>query len=1178
MDPDSDEDDPARLLSAWLGELDNLKNDLDNGMGNGNTLSTSANRDPQTSVDKKPKSQYRFSLINLETSQNDELDAILGELTQLENKFDEELSDDKNWEVRTDKKIHFSEEPEYTTNLSSSIESPLESSKSEQSSLSSRSHQDCTVPGKEGQEIREIHETGTQAEEQSNSGFSDSRGDIVSRTGTPDTDSAFCDITDSLSVLSVSSGKTDQSKTSISIPSTLNPLSPTSETEEEAKIKAEKIKIAIEKIKEASVKKLFIKVFTSNGSAKLLLVDEKMTVGHVTRILAEKNHVKLDPKWALVELVPDLYVERVYEDHEMLVENCLLWKVDSKNTLWFIERPEKFDLFARPEMYLLGTSSSEKDEQMEEHSRQELLEEYFSSTGVGAPELEGQVWLKAEGKKTWKKFHFVLRSSGLYYAPKGKKTSKDLVCLTTFDMNQVYYGVGWRKKYKSPSDNCFAIKHPTIQTKNPKYIRYLCVDTQTELHQWVTGIRIAKYGRHLFENHRQIVEEITHADIDILTSKRFSVNSSIGLPRLPITAQSVASSGSQENGVNSNLRTPSSENKSMASALSSGIEADMYNESPNEEPVNTQVLPVTDHDVEENSERTPTGTFDREHPIRRSFSRSSHSSSSSGCLSHKSSGVEQGFESNSPLGGTIKKRPTTGTPRLPLTNTTWSMVKEVDGEAERGHGENMRLGAGGTLLAAGGGTLRRKAVRKNTTTKSDSDLKISNRSPLDAAPPKLGGDSFRSVVSPPPPPGLNIPPPGMNMMSGSFSEDLPLPPPPPCPDSLTSLGDIDILPPPPPDIWETNGSSHYHVSPVKTCEDAWYPPPTSKYPPHRPASSNENNNHTPTIPSSDDFSGSILKPNISPRYGSNSIQQSRQQPQMPEHSSHISPAPVSVPFNKRPNSSSIKSASSTPVNKTTRRISFDDNVQLITPSRESNTPQSIPKFSPFPPALPSPNRLYHEESKVNTPPKEFLADLQRVMTKKWQIAEKCRGDSAATPHKVMGFKDDLGAMQQTVYNKDSAIGAWVLETQQYVPTNQQAYQPQHTDSICHQQYPPPHPQVYNYNDQAQHYNYSHQQQQEAQHRHIYAEKPFQGHHQEQLYSQGYPELPCPYYEEETYGHNSSYQVLPAYDQHHEHNQQKPVILREPGSEIQEGSRSAMPTKRPPPPPRRSQNTQLSKKY
>ncbi len=53
--------------------------------------------------------------------------------------------------------------------------------------------------------------------------------------------------------------------------------------QQEARLKAEKIKLAIEKIREASIKKLFIKVFTADGSAKSLLVDEKMTVGHVTR-------------------------------------------------------------------------------------------------------------------------------------------------------------------------------------------------------------------------------------------------------------------------------------------------------------------------------------------------------------------------------------------------------------------------------------------------------------------------------------------------------------------------------------------------------------------------------------------------------------------------------------------------------------------------------------------------------------------------------------------------------------------------------------------------------------------------------------------------------------------------------------------------------------------------------
>ena len=192
-------------------------------------------------------------------------------------------------------------------------------------------------------------------------------------TFSPDTDSAFCDNLSLLSSCSAdSSSKLQDTRGSSGVSSSPSSNSP-NQHEQEAKIKAEKIKIAIEKIKEASVKKLFIKVFTSDGSAKSLLVDEKMTVGQVTRILAEKNNIGLDPKFALVELLPNLFMERVYEDNELLVENCLLWKVDSKNTLWFIERPEKIDLFLRPEVYLLGTTSSQRNEPMEEHCRQDFL-------------------------------------------------------------------------------------------------------------------------------------------------------------------------------------------------------------------------------------------------------------------------------------------------------------------------------------------------------------------------------------------------------------------------------------------------------------------------------------------------------------------------------------------------------------------------------------------------------------------------------------------------------------------------------------------------------------------------------------------------------------------------------------------------------------------------------------
>ncbi|CAB4059448.1 RAPH1 [Lepeophtheirus salmonis] len=820
---DSDiEDDPGKLLNVWLGELDKMKQGLDSPTMNSKGSNLSAGGSSTLLRRQKvPKAnhQYRCSLINIEETQDEELDAILGELSVLESQFNEEIKKP-------------STTPDFKTKNPSIMKKP--------STIS-------VVPEEE-QQHKVIKKTSPNSSSNNTSGAgsggsSSSSSSTGTRTESPDNDSAFCD---NASVLSSSSSvRTDQSaKSSSGISSSASPTTsnePDSEEarkEKEAKIKAEKIKLAIEKIKEASIKKLFIKVFTADESAKSILVDEKMTVRHVTRILAEKNHVKLDTKWALVELIPDLYMERVYEDHENLVENCLMWKIDSKNTLWFIERPEKFDVFFRPENYLLGSSSSQSGEQMEEHSRQELLEEYFSSSGVGAPEVEGFIHLKAEGKKSWKKFYFVLRSSGLYYAPKGKKNSKDLVCLSTFDVNQVYYGTGWRKKY-------------------------LCVETEKELHKWVTGIRIAKNGHQVYENFRGIEEEMVHEDLDILTSKRFSgINSKyqdVALPLKDSPVKEGVTHGGEEDAI-----TPSSENKSFDSALSSsGIASDICS-GPENSTSGTTSIPQEQHYTlqrkKKEGDSTPVNTMDRA------------SSSSSGCLSSTSSSAHprNGFESDFPLGGTIKKRPNVRLQGL----SSWEDQKSEDEEEEDEGGANVRVGGGGTLLRSRQSNyMNLHQVQIHRTESEESRL---------PSPP------YSSSFPPPPPSAATDP------LSEAFENNLPdledeedFPPPPPPIQHSESLGYLADLPPPPPELL----------------------------------------NDDPTL-----------------------------------------------------------------ITLKTRKISFDDRVQLIEPS-SSTSPSSRP-----------PNR-------IGSPPKAFLRDLQR-------------------------FRDEISHLVGTSqrYSRDDSIGQWILQNQIYSDT------------------------------------------------------------------------------------------------------------------------------------------------
>lgn len=417
-------DDPELLLNTWLGELDSLTSDLEN---------ADKCRPPSADLNSPRTDTYRFSMANLEDSQDVDLDAILGELCALESQYKERSS------------------PRHSA----------------------------------GSDISTHRRTPSTSSPQSGSAI---------RTESPDNDSAFSD--------SVSLFSSESSTSSSTTPSTHNNHQQVCNNSG-GDSKAEKIRLALQKMKEANVKKLFVKVFSKDGSTKSLLVDESMKCGYVMRLLADKHHVTVSPRWGLVEHLPELHMERVYEEHEALVDNLMLWTRDSKNKLFFVERPERLLLFQRPEIFHPDfTPGSSLDDEI---AQQALIEEYLSNGGL--PNLEGPLYIKVDARKGWKKYHSVLRASGLYYfKDKTSKSSKDLACLATFDVNQVYYGVGWKKKFKSPTEHCFAIKHPCLQQpKSTKYIKYLCAEDALTLHKWVTAIRIVKHGRQLLENYQSML-------------------------------------------------------------------------------------------------------------------------------------------------------------------------------------------------------------------------------------------------------------------------------------------------------------------------------------------------------------------------------------------------------------------------------------------------------------------------------------------------------------------------------------------------------------------------------------------------------------------------------------------------------------------------------------------------
>uniref|UniRef100_A0A673NGU3 Ras-associated and pleckstrin homology domains-containing protein 1-like n=1 Tax=Sinocyclocheilus rhinocerous TaxID=307959 RepID=A0A673NGU3_9TELE len=310
--------------------------------------------------------------------------------------------------------------------------------------------------------------------------------------------------------------------------------------EQAAKQKAEKIRVALEKIKEAQVKKLVIRVHLSDESSKTVMVDERQTVRQVLDCLLDKSHCGYSLDWSLVEIITELQIERIFEDHENLVENLLNWTRDSTNRLMFIERIEKYALFKNPQNYLLGRKETCE---MADRNKEALLEECFCGSSISVPEMEGVLWLKDDGKKSWKKRYFLLRASGIYYVPKGKaKASRDLVCFLQLDHVNVYLGQDYRSKYKAPTDYCMVLK----------------------------------YGKQLYLNYQEAMRrtEAAHDWSSLSSSSIKSGSSSSSLPESQSNHSSQSDSGVSETTSSGHVRSQSVVSSIFSEAWKRGNQAD----------------------------------------------------------------------------------------------------------------------------------------------------------------------------------------------------------------------------------------------------------------------------------------------------------------------------------------------------------------------------------------------------------------------------------------------------------------------------------------------------------------------------------------------------------------------------------------------------------------------------
>lgn len=599
-------------------------------------------------------------------------------------------------------------------------------------------------PGSSQRQHRRTGSVGTVSEHEARSIVHSSRSSVTSASEVSVNSASSMDSLDSV----LRSNESDGQLPSV-MPSAEGASQGHHNTEEEqaAKMKAENIRVALEKIKEAQVKKLVIRVHLSDESSKTMMVDERQTVRQVLDSLLEKSHCGYSPDWSLVETISELQMERIFEDHENLVENLLNWTRDSQNRLMFTERIEKYAVFKNPQNYLLGRKETCE---MAERNKEALLEECFGGSSVSVPEMEGVLWLKEDGKKSWKKRYFLLRASGIYYVPKGKaKASRDLVCFLQLDHVNVYHGQDYKSKYKAPTDYCMVLKHPQIQKKS-QYIKYLCCDDVRTLQQWINSIRIAKYGKQLYINFQEAMRRTEAAyDWSSLSSSSIkSGSSSSSLPESQSNHSSQSDSGVSEMTSSGHTRSQSVVSSIFSDAWRRGTQGEMMRIDPISRPMPVQIL----------SPQPPTRTSYTDGLVQ---SEDSSPSPPSPPPPPPPPAIQSVAHQQAPTPSYVK----------------YSTLARLQGQSQSW-----------TQQAGGGPPAPPVQSAK------------SNYNTLPAA----YSTSSQLPPSPPPPPPPTVPAPGSAMAALKYAPSSPsaLPPPPPPEEDMQ---EPSYLPPPPPESLEANG-------------------------------------------------------------------------------------------------------------------------------------------------------------------------------------------------------------------------------------------------------------------------------------------------------------------------------------------------------------------------------------
>ncbi|XP_067280981.1 growth factor receptor-bound protein 10a isoform X2 [Pseudorasbora parva] len=241
-----------------------------------------------------------------------------------------------------------------------------------------------------------------------------------------------------------------------------------------------------------------IKVFSEDGVGKVVEVPADMTARDVCQFLVYKTHCLDDNCWSLVEHHSLLGLERCLEDHELVVPVQACMSPESK--FLFRKNYAKYEFFRNPLNFFPEQMVAWCQESNGSIPQSQLLQNFLNSSSC--PEIQGFLYLKETGRKSWKKLYMFLRRSGLYCSTKGmSKEPRHLQLLSDLEESNIFTVTTGRKMHNAPTDYQFCIK-PSKGRTELKELKMLCAEDEQSRTCWMTAFRLLKFGILLYQNYK----------------------------------------------------------------------------------------------------------------------------------------------------------------------------------------------------------------------------------------------------------------------------------------------------------------------------------------------------------------------------------------------------------------------------------------------------------------------------------------------------------------------------------------------------------------------------------------------------------------------------------------------------------------------------------------------------